>query len=130
MIPSEHGMLSILVVEDNPGVADLLRDVFNDVDGWGASAVPDAASTLATLQQVKREVLILDKGLPGISGLELLGLLRKEDGWQHQPVIVVSAYARLLSVRQVIKQGLIREALMKPFDINQLIRIITDAITR
>jgi DNA-binding response OmpR family regulator len=58
--------VSILVVEDDPGVADLLRELLNDVDGWGATVVPDAAAARSTVQQVQIDVLVLDVELPGI----------------------------------------------------------------
>jgi DNA-binding NtrC family response regulator len=125
---AESSHVSILAVEDDPGVADLLQALLNDVDGWGATVVPDAAAALATFQQVKIDVLVLDLGLPGISGLELLALLCKEEGWRDQPVIIVSAQARVPAVHKAIKSGLVTEALMKPFDVDRLIKIITDAI--
>jgi CheY-like chemotaxis protein len=127
---SELSTLSILAVEDDPGVADLLLHVLNDVDGWGATAVHDAAAARATFQQVQIDVLVLDVELPGISGLELLELLRQEDGWHDQPVIVVSAQAREPGVREAIKAGRVTEALMKPFDIDRLISAIEAASAR
>jgi two-component system phosphate regulon response regulator PhoB len=88
---SESSTLSILAVEDDPGVADLLHSLLNDVDGWGATVAHDAAAARSTFQQVQIDVLVLDLELPGISGLELLDLLRQEPGWRDQPVILVSA---------------------------------------
>ena len=122
MIASEHATLSILVVEDDPGVADLLHELLNDVDGWGATVAPEAASARSTFQQVRIDVLILDVDLPGISGLELLALLHQDEGWHDQPVFIVSANARKPKVVEAIRAGRVTEALMKPFDIDQLIR--------
>ena len=73
--------LSILVVEDDEAAADLIREVLNDVVGWGATVVHDAAAARAIFQHVKIEVLVLDVNLPGISGIELLGLLRRDRHW-------------------------------------------------
>lgn len=122
--------MSILAVEDDPGVADLLESLLNDVDGWGATVVRDAAAALSTFQQVQIDVLVLDVELPGISGLDLIKLLHQEDGWHGQPIIIVSAQAQLPMVREAIKNGMVTEALMKPFDVDRLIKIITDAIAR
>jgi CheY-like chemotaxis protein len=126
---SEQSTLSILAVEDDPGVAELLLHLLNDVDGWGATVAHDAASARSTFQQVQIDVLVLDVGLPGISGLELLKLLRQEDSWRDQPVIVVSAQARQSEVREAIRAGWVTEALMKPFDIDRLISMIQEATT-
>jgi len=123
----EHTTLSILVVEDDPGVADLLRELLNDVDGWAATVAHDAAAARATFQQVQIDALVLDIELPGISGLELLTLLRQEEGWHEQPVIIVSAISHRPEVREAIRRGQVTEALAKPFDLDQLVRIIAAA---
>jgi len=120
--------ISILAVEDNPGVADLLHDLLNDVDGWAATVASNAAAARATFHQTQIDVLILDIQLPGISGLELLELLRQDDSWHDPPVIIVSAQARQPEVREAIKNGWVTEALMKPFDVDRLIQVITKAI--
>jgi two-component system phosphate regulon response regulator PhoB len=127
---SESSTISILAVEDDPGVADLLHSLLNDVDGWGATVAHDAAAARSTFQQVQIDVLVLDLELPGISGLELLELLRQEPGWRDQPVILVSANARMPEVVAAVRAGRVTESLMKPFDVDRLIGIITEATRR
>src|SRR3954449_13372294 len=83
--------LSILVVEDDEAVAELIRTVLNDVPGWGATVVHDASAARAVFQHVRIEVLVVDVNLPGISGLELLTLLRTDAHWNEPPVILMSA---------------------------------------
>ena len=130
MIASEHATLSILVVEDDPGVADLLHELLNDVGGWGATVAHEAAAARSTFQQVCIDVLIPDLDLPGISGLELLELLHQEAGWHDQPVIMVSANARKPEVVAAVRAGRVIKAVMKPFDIDHLIGVITEATGR
>ena len=130
MTESEKSTLAILAVEDDPGVGDLLQSLLNDVDGWGATVARDAAAARSTFQQVRIDVLVLDVELPGISGLELLELLRQEEAWQDQPVIIVSAKARQPEVREAIRAGRVTEALMKPFDIDRLVAVIAEATAR
>ena len=130
MTSPEHSTLSILVVEDDPGVADLLRELLNDVEGWGATVAPDASAARSTFQQVQIDVLVLDIDLPGISGLELLGILRQEPGWRNQPMIVASAKAREPGVRDAIQRAQVTEALQKPFDVDQVISIIQEATSK
>src|SRR5919112_2781256 len=83
--------LSILVVEDDEPTAELLRAVLNDVSGWGATVVHDAAAAREVFKHVRIEVLVLDVNLPGISGVELLELLRRDPHWEEPPVILMSA---------------------------------------
>lgn len=61
---------TILVVEDDVAVAELVRMVLNRVSGWGATVVHDAAAAREVFRHVLVEVLLVDVNLPGISGLE------------------------------------------------------------
>ena len=126
----ERSTLSILVVEDDPGVADLLRELLKDVDGWGATVAPDAASARSTFQQVQVDVLVLDINLPGITGLELLALLQQEPGWRGQPVVIISANVRDPDIQEAIRHAPVTEVLAKPFDVDHVIRVIEAATSR
>src|SRR5215216_1834144 len=96
-------VLTILVVEDNPAIAELLRTVLNDVSGWGATVVHDAAAALAVFPCVHIDVLILDINLPGISGLDLLQVLQQNRHWQVPPVILVSANPTQPGIREAME---------------------------
>ena len=125
MSDSEHPTLSILVVEDDPGVADLLRVLLNDVDGWAATVAHDAVEARAIIQQVRLGVLILDINLPGISGLELL---RQDENWQEPPVIIVSSAVDEPHLRQAIRRARASKVLSKPFDVDQVIAAIRESV--
>ncbi|HZO32103.1 MAG TPA: response regulator [Chloroflexota bacterium] len=120
--------LSILVVEDDEAAADLIRDVLNDVVGWGATVVHDAAAARAVFQHVRIEVLVLDVNLPGISGIELLGLLRLDPHWNEPPIILMSANPGQPSVADALRKGSVTTLLKKPFDVDQLVEEIRSAV--
>ena len=120
--------LSILVVEDDEAAAELIRDVLNDVVGWGATVVHDAAAARAVFQHVRIEVLVLDVNLPGISGIELLGLLRLDPHWNEPPIILMSANHGQPSVADALREGSVTAFLKKPFDVDQLVEEIRSAV--
>jgi len=120
--------LSILVVEDDEAAADLIRDVLNDVVGWGATVVHDAAAARAVFQHVRIEVLVLDVNPPGISGIELLGLLRLDPHWNEPPIILMSANPGQPSVADALRKGSVTTLLKKPFDVDQLVEEIRSAV--
>jgi DNA-binding response OmpR family regulator len=120
--------VSILVVEDDAAVSELLRTLLNDVPGWGATVVHDAAAARAVFRHVQVEVLVVDVNLPGISGLELLELLRRDHGWQDPPVILVSAEPSQPGVAEAVARGTALRFLAKPFDVDQLIQAVHEAV--
>lgn len=119
--------LSILVVEDDEAVAELIRTVLNDVPGWGVTVVHDASAAREVFRHVRIEMLVVDVNLPGVSGLELLALLRHDPDWNEPPTILMSADADQAGIEAALRDGLARPFLRKPFDIDQLVREIQAA---
>ena len=69
---------AILIVDDDPGVRDALRRVFRG-GAWDVATAADAASCIAEYERHPPDVVLLDHGLPGLSGLQLLAVLRQRD---------------------------------------------------
>ena len=74
---------------------------------------------LHTLEQVKPDLLVLDVGLPGMSGLELYDRLQKDERLCNVPVMFETAVSRE-HASEFKKRG-IGMVLQKPFDLNELI---------
>jgi CheY-like chemotaxis protein len=116
--------LTILVVEDDVAVAELLRALLNDVPGWGATVVHDAAAARAVFRHIQVEVLVLDVNLPGISGLELLQLLRSDPEWRDPPTILVTANPRQPGVPETLEHGHAVRVIAKPFEVDELLQAV------
>jgi DNA-binding response OmpR family regulator len=137
-VMSEYGMasqseahrptVSILIVEDDQAVAELLRTLFNDVPGWSATVTHDAATARDVSRQVRLSVLVVDVNLPGVSGLELLELLREDPNWHAPPVILVSAGAQRPEIWKSISQGHAIGFVPKPFDLDHLTAVVEAAL--
>ena len=120
--------LSILVVEDDEATAELIRTVLNDVQGWGATVVHNASAAREVFRHVEIEVLVLDVGLPGISGLELLAMLRDDPHWREPPVILMSADADPKVVDDATRNVQVTAFLRKPFNVEDLVQDIQEAV--
>ena len=123
-----QGTLTILVVEDDAAIAELLRTVLNRVPGWGATVVHDAGAAREVFRHVAVEVLVVDVNLPGISGIELLELLRRDPEWREPPVILMSAAAEQPAIHEAVERGRVTRFLRKPFDVDDLVAAVAEAV--
>jgi two-component system KDP operon response regulator KdpE len=80
-------MTSILLVDDDEALVRTLSMNLR-ARGYGVITAEDGESALEALRRDAPDVVILDLGLPGISGVEALRELRQ---WSAVPVIVLSA---------------------------------------
>lgn len=103
-------MAAILIVDDDDSVRDILYDLFSE--DHLCHAVNAAETALNFLQEQFYDVVLTDISMPGLSGLELLSLLR-----QYQPatpVIVISGIGDEAHAEGLIKLGAF-DYILKPF---------------
>jgi DNA-binding response OmpR family regulator len=130
MVSNTSAMTTILVVEDDPSVAELVRAVLNDVSGWGAIVAYDSRAALSLLEHVPADVLVVDVNLPGASGIEMLAQLRRDGRWHNPPVILMSANVPAQVADDVLGRDGYLQFLSKPFDIDDLVDAVRAAATR
>lgn len=82
---------TILHVEDNEIVSDLLREAL-EAEGWKVETCTDGLAALAKLaSDDDYELLLVDNNLPGLSGLEILRMMRKLPHRKRLPAVMLSA---------------------------------------
>lgn len=118
-------MTRVLVVEDDPAIGRLLRRSLTD-RGDVVSVATDGASGLSAALQEQPEVVLLDLGLPDLSGHEVLVMLRAVS---QVPVIVVTAEDDDRSVVRALDAGA-DDYLVKPFGSDQLAARIRAVLRR
>lgn len=85
------GAARVLVVEDDPDIAELLVRLFAGA-GYGTDAVGSVEAALQLLESGDYQLVTLDLMLPDRSGVSLLATLRARPEFERLPVIVVSAF--------------------------------------
>ncbi len=80
-------MKAILVVEDDPNIARLIRDYLHQA-GFRVLLAADGNRALALAAEATPDLVVLDLGLPGRDGLDVMRELRRGSG---VPIIVVTA---------------------------------------
>jgi DNA-binding response OmpR family regulator len=85
---SESDSKKILVVDDEDTIRDVVRR-YLEYDGYVVHEAADGHSALAAVKAEPPDLIILDLMLPGIDGLALTRLLRRED--RIVPIIMLTA---------------------------------------
>ncbi len=80
-------MRTILVVEDEPRIAGLVRDYLEHA-GFAVLVAGDGAGGLALARARRPDAIVLDLGLPKVDGLDVLRSLRRDTG---VPVVILTA---------------------------------------
>jgi CheY-like chemotaxis protein len=119
MTPSNLRQRVVVVVEDDKPIGELLAGVINEEDGYRAIHVTRPTDALRTMEQIQPDLLVLDVGLPGMSGLELYDRMHQDARLRDIPVMFETAVSRE-HASEFRKRG-IRKVLQKPFDLNDLI---------
>lgn len=111
----------ILVVDDEPEVANAIRMVLRDGDHTVESAA-DGGSGLTRFEAGTYDLVIIDFKMPGIDGLELAAAIKARS--PRQPILMITAYVE--AVKEDAK-GLsqIDFLIEKPFSLQRLQDVLT-----
>jgi DNA-binding response OmpR family regulator len=122
-IPSK-GKRVVVVVEDDRPVGELLASIINDEEGYYAIHVTRPMEALETLKSVKPDLLVLDVGLPGMSGIELYDRVRQDEdeSVRRVPVMFETAVAR--EHKNDFRRRGIKNVIEKPFDLDEIVRCV------
>lgn len=118
-------MTRVLVVEDDPAIGRSLVRNLSD-RGDVVSVTTDGATGLAQALQDQPEVVLLDLGLPDLSGLDVLAMLRAVS---QVPVIVITAQDDDATVVKALDAGA-DDYLVKPFGGEELAARIRAVLRR
>src|SRR6202035_5584493 len=119
----------VFAVDDEPDARDLLRRV---LEGQGAkvTSFASAEDALAALKTTKPTVLVCDIGMPKMDGHQLIRKLRADEPRSGRiPALALTAFARAEDRKRSLIAGY-QAHLAKPFDVGELILVISDLVGR
>jgi len=129
-------VISLLIVEDNDASRRLVMELLRAAGFTNLSFARDAEEAIEHLQSQAPDILLLDWGLPGMSGLELVSLIRQSALTPDPrfpnpalPVVMLTARQREHDVKAARNAG-INEFVVKPFSTASLLRAISSALTK
>ena len=107
---------TMLLVEDEPDLREMLRDLF-ELNGFEVKAAAEGTEALALLQGVEHLCLVvLDLVMPGMNGWDFLQAMRASPALQQTPVIVATSLPSRAP-------GDVSAVMRKPVDTSKLIAL-------
>ena len=118
----------ILIVEDNEKNRKLARDVLT-FKGYRTVETESAEEGLKVAEEQRPDLILMDFHLPGMNGIEALGMLRANPATASIPVIAVTASAMTEDRARIMKAGFERLQ-TKPTSVLEFIAAVETALTR
>ncbi len=115
----------VLVVDDDPEMRALIVEVLSD-KGYEAVEAPNGAQALIRLRSESFAAIILDKNMPGLSGLDLLPGLRTI--CPETAVILITAFGDVPTYMDAIEKGAFAY-IFKPFRMDELLQTLHQALS-
>ena len=118
-------MTRVLVIDDEPQILRALR-INLSVRGYEVTIAATGAEALRSAAEHRPDVIVLDLGLPDMSGIEVLEGLR---GWLTAPVIVLSARTDSSDKVEALDAGA-DDYVTKPFGMDEFLARLRAAVRR
>jgi len=119
-------MSVILIVEDNEKNMKLVRDVLQ-VKGYQTLEAGTAEDGIALAQAHSPDLVLMDIQLPGMNGIEALGVLRANPDTAHIPVIAVTASVMQQDRKQITEAGF-DAYIGKPINLKEFLQSVRELL--
>ncbi|HEY7064464.1 MAG TPA: response regulator [Chloroflexota bacterium] len=120
--PGAPARPTILVVEDEPPVQQLVADLLAD-EGYRVLLAADGAEALALVGAEPPDLVLTDLMMPVLNGVELCRRLRADERTRAVPIVVMTAAGRGPS-----ETAGANAYLAKPFDLDVLLEVIASYV--
>jgi DNA-binding response OmpR family regulator len=118
---------AIVIAEDDPDIRSMIAAKLSD-EGHQVTATGDGVAALVAVRREKPDAVVLDMQMPGMSGLEVVRLLRIDPLTAEVPVIMVTAHSEPPYVGESFLSGA-DDFLAKPFSPRELAMRVEQMLT-
>jgi DNA-binding NtrC family response regulator len=118
-------MASILVVDDEMGIRELLNEILTD-EGHTVYAAESAMQARTIREQMRPDLVLLDIWMPDVDGISLLKEWSKT-GQLTMPVVMMSGHATIDTAVEATRIGALN-FLEKPIALQKLLKTVTKAL--
>lgn len=120
--------MNILIVEDETEIAQLIQQTL-EVEGFACQRVSDGIHAIQTVQAQQPDLIILDRMLPGLDGLEVCARIRQAKGLKDPYILMVTARGEEIDRVIGLSTGA-DDYLVKPFSPRELVARVRALLRR
>jgi len=117
-------MANILIVDDNEGIRATLRELVES-EGHNTTSLMTAEDALVCFNKNEPDLILLDIGLPGMTGFDFLEQIKSGDN--PIPVIMITSYNDVDSAVRAMRLGAF-DYVTKPFNLDQISLTVRKAL--
>ena len=118
----------VLIIDDEIHIVELLK--FNlEVSGYEVDYAYEGLDGFSKIMKNNPDIILLDWMLPGISGIEMLKKIRKDDKLNQKPVIMLTAKNMENNKIEGLEVGA-DDYITKPFSVKEVLARITSVLRR
>lgn len=114
----------VLYVDDEPGNRIVFEQSLKD--DFNVRTASNGQAALAVLEQVEVAVVITDMRMPGMTGDQLLAVVKER--WPSVIRVVITAYSDIEPILRAINEGLVARYVVKPWQLEELVLLLRWAI--
>ena len=118
----------VLVVEDDKATRHALRALLDDA-GYVCDEASDGERAVAAMRDALFDLVVLDLGLPGMSGADVHRQLRKDPRTRFLPIVFLTAHSDR-QVRLAELEAGAEDFITKPYDAEELLARVGAAVRR
>ncbi len=117
----------LLVIDDEPVVLDLIRDVLKDLSHqFDVEVARDAFDAGRHVALFRPQLIFLDLMMPGVDGFEVCARLKRDPATTHTEVIAITGYYTEANMERILSAGA-SACLKKPLDVVEVRRCVVEA---
>jgi len=119
----------ILVVDDDPGVVELLKEILT-AQNYRVISARNGDEAIKKVREEKPDAIVLDVVLPGLSGFEVCRILKQDRMTHSIPIMMLSGKAMETKDKVAGFEAGADDYLIKPFEPKELVARITAVLRR
>ena len=121
-------MARIIYVEDDELMGAMVQQLLTDA-GHLVGVIEHGKLAFDTIAFKKPELVILDRGLPGMNGVEIVRALRRLPGLYLTPILMLTGERHPDKADEAMGAGA-NDYLTKPFEPEELVRRVNDVLAQ